>query len=1259
MTYIKRSGGGVALRATFAALIALGSIPGAAAVSPNFSNVAFAATRGANEYQFPDKYINELKTAADWKIRGYISTDKYTPSSCSTYCSSDRFRVMNSDSFKICLLRYLKQQLNSNTNKKEIPITCAYKDIEPALTDPDKFYELYKNVTDKPSIYGFSDATKFKEFITSKPSNDTDVFLRDATAAMFPDSNTVESYPVIVNGVKTVRFSVCKITSEFQGPYECVSYNEIDKRYEKDYWKYLNYWANVLSGIRDESGNLDKTRSFAYGAPSGCMLPYILQDESERLYIVDGKPKYLVQATADIYEKFQNETMYGGDQERFSYELPLHTIAKFVKDVTIPTPDKKVPVNDQSKLTDPELQEIRAKYKTAFIEALKNEIKENKIKTLVDRGTFKQEGTNIVIRVPGIKTQVIPVTEITITLDAAKQEATNTINALPNLTDDSRAPYLDSVDSATTIDAINQAVKEAQAADAASAEANTARDKLNEIITKALNMQVEDLSYLFASEDKKSTFNTALSDAQAAVADPTKSAAELTSCNDALAAAMRKLDGNKNVLDKKKAEALAKLKNYGISDDEQDNPYRKIINNARKPDTITNVFIILSKQLLGKVIRSANELKTNADVKYTQASKDKKELFDKQLDVAIELYKNNKYEKTDATLDKLDGARDGLSKAMNDLDGVAQAQLANKKSEANNLLKDYGLSDEDKRKFEDKIKGAQSETDVDQLLKDAKLTGAKTKAVQAVTDAATQKKQELLTNQGTSTKDEVEAAQKEVGQFADEAIKKIKAVKTGETEDAVNAIKDEAIGKINGVVAKNAAKDKAKTTIQNLTHLDQNEKTTYYDQVDKATDQNEIDKAVKDAQAADLAKVKDTAKNTINNDLKFLEPNQKTTYTGQVDKAANEAAVNTVVKNAQAADLANATAAKADAKKTINGLQNLEKKDKDDFCGKVDQASDKAGVDKVVEDAKLADAKAKALKDIDKMNLTPEQKKDAKQAVNDAKDTDSVTNAVNDAKDKQPKQDLSAAKADAKKTINGLQNLEKKDKDDFCGKVDQASDKAGVDKVVEDAKLADAKAKALKDIDKMNLTPEQKKDAKQAVNDAKDTDSVTNAVNDAKDKQPTQQEHVYVYDAGDIAESEAANATTMLYRLYNKWTHEHLFTTDKDEYDTLVAAGWTGEENAGMVAVNQGKGVYRLYNPNTGEHHYTTDENELAACVKAGWVNEGIKFHSVQNGTVSVYSMYNPYEKKFYHHYTSDPDEIAKMVKAGWVKEEIKWYAAK
>ena len=156
--------------------------------------------------------------------------------------------------------------------------------------------------------------------------------------------------------------------------------------------------------------------------------------------------------------------------------------------------------------------------------------------------------------------------------------------------------------------------------------------------------------------------------------------------------------------------------------------------------------------------------------------------------------------------------------------------------------------------------------------------------------------------------------------------------------------------------------------------------------------------------------------------------------------------------------------------------------------------------------------------------------------------------------------------------------------------------------------------------------------------------------------------HVTYVDPENVVADVVAEFVAM-YRLYNPYTHEHLFTTDAAEKDNLVSLGWNFEGTTGKVYMHGEKGgVYRLYNPTTGEHHYTTKEDEVANCVKAGWKNEGVKFFSVLDNdkqTVGMVSMYNPYEKKFYHHYTSDPDEIAKMVKDGWRKEEIKWYAAK
>ena len=1209
-----------------------------------------------------------MTTAADWKTIAYKANHIYE-GHYSSYCSCTRYEFLYDDydknddfittdtsKFKSTYLFALKKKLSGNTDKREIPITCAYKDIEAALTGPDEFYKLYATVTTNLSTYTkCSDISGFKESITSKPNNDADVSLPDTTALLLKDAasqadNIGGDYSQSID-----NFHPCIIGSQYLGPDQCHFYTSDDNGYYyTDFMKYQNYWAFVLSG-------LDKNWSFSYeNTANGCMLPNRFYEESQRLYNVEDKPKYLVQVSALFVENggsasdSNSYSKFG--MERFSYELPLHTIAKFVKDVTVDTPKTQVPVNNQNSLTEPEKQAIRKLYKPGFIEALKSDITDvNKIKTLVDRSTVVQKGTNVLISVPGIKTQVVPVKDITITLDAAKKEATTTINALSHLTRHVRKPYVLRVKKATTIEDINKAVDEAKAVDAASADAQTARAALGTKIKDATDILKKD-AYQYASADQKNAFDTALSNAQLALTDFGKSAADLTSVNSALDDAMDNLDGEDKVFDTKKAAALAKLQTYGLSDEEL-KPYQAAINNAEDTDGINAVLVTLCKNLLGAVIRQANELKTTAAVAYTQASDATKKPFDTKLSDATKAY-----DASDAMPDTLDKARTDLKDAMDKLDGEAQVQLVSKKSDAKNTLNGYGLSEKDKKQFENDIDNAQSEGEVDNLLKAAALKGVKTKAVQAVEEAAKQKKQELKTNQGTSTNQEITDAQGKVDGFVTTATGEINKAAD---EDAVNQKKQAALDNINNVVAANAAKDKldaakdaAKKIIGDLKHLEQNDKDDYCGQVDNKSTEADVKQVVEAAKAADLAKVKDAAKKTIG-DLKNLEEKDKGTYTGQVDNASDEDGVNTVVKDAQAADLAKA---KDNATKDIEKM-NLTPDQKNAAKEAVNKAKDTDGVNQAVSDAKAAEAKnkldaekEKAKKTInDLKHLGEDEKTTYCDQVGSASDQKGIDEAVAAAK----KADLDAAKKTAKETINALKNLEQKDKDGYCAQVDQATDQKGIDTVVEAAKLADAKAKALKDLDTLGLTPDKKEKAKKDIENATTPEQVTKAVNDAKDKEPAQPEHVYVYDAGYIAESEAANATTTLYRLYNPWTHEHLFTTDKAEYDTLVAAGWTGEGSAGMVAVNQGKAVYRLYNPYTGEHHYTTDENELAACVKAGWVNEGIQFYSVQNGDVPVYSMYNPYEKKFYHHYTSDPDEIARMVKDGWVKEGIKWYEAK
>ena len=135
-----------------------------------------------------------------------------------------------------------------------------------------------------------------------------------------------------------------------------------------------------------------------------------------------------------------------------------------------------------------------------------------------------------------------------------------------------------------------------------------------------------------------------------------------------------------------------------------------------------------------------------------------------------------------------------------------------------------------------------------------------------------------------------------------------------------------------------------------------------------------------------------------------------------------------------------------------------------------------------------------------------------------------------------------------------------------------------------------------------------------------------------------------------------------MYRLYNSWTGEHLFTISPKEKDNDVAAGWTFEGTVGKALLEKGDPVYRLLNPTTGEHHYTMNENEVKTCVANGWKDEGVVFYSAKKddkGAIAMISLYNPYNEAFYHHYTSDEGEIQARVADGWKNEGPKFYLVK
>ncbi|NMM95006.1 InlB B-repeat-containing protein [Bifidobacterium oedipodis] len=149
-------------------------------------------------------------------------------------------------------------------------------------------------------------------------------------------------------------------------------------------------------------------------------------------------------------------------------------------------------------------------------------------------------------------------------------------------------------------------------------------------------------------------------------------------------------------------------------------------------------------------------------------------------------------------------------------------------------------------------------------------------------------------------------------------------------------------------------------------------------------------------------------------------------------------------------------------------------------------------------------------------------------------------------------------------------------------------------------------------------------------------------------------------------------APVKVYRLYNKWNGDHVYTTNLKEYQQLSNIGWTTEGVQFNVTddASFGTAVYRLYNPFNGEHLLTADKTEAAGLAEAGWVfdkdgglvdedGNPVYFYAPQGATTGVTRLFNPYVTVGTHLYTTDQSEIDSNVKLGWVKENVLFNVAK
>jgi hypothetical protein len=132
------------------------------------------------------------------------------------------------------------------------------------------------------------------------------------------------------------------------------------------------------------------------------------------------------------------------------------------------------------------------------------------------------------------------------------------------------------------------------------------------------------------------------------------------------------------------------------------------------------------------------------------------------------------------------------------------------------------------------------------------------------------------------------------------------------------------------------------------------------------------------------------------------------------------------------------------------------------------------------------------------------------------------------------------------------------------------------------------------------------------------------------------------------------------YRLFNNVTHEHLYTTDVNEYNVLGANGWVQEGQAYQMFTSTGTygsvnvvPLFRLYHPQSQQHLWSTDVNEASVLGETpDYIYEGITGYILPvqvAGTVPLYRMF--LDGLRVHLWTTDQNEYDFLGANGWVKE--------
>ena len=141
-----------------------------------------------------------------------------------------------------------------------------------------------------------------------------------------------------------------------------------------------------------------------------------------------------------------------------------------------------------------------------------------------------------------------------------------------------------------------------------------------------------------------------------------------------------------------------------------------------------------------------------------------------------------------------------------------------------------------------------------------------------------------------------------------------------------------------------------------------------------------------------------------------------------------------------------------------------------------------------------------------------------------------------------------------------------------------------------------------------------------------------------------------------------------VYRLYNRATGEHLFTTSQTELDLITGSPTSAFVNEGAAYRSPFDGtqaLYRFLNTSTGLHFYSANDaekNALTSKPSSGYKFEGQAFtvYGVSTAPVGATPVYRFYDQaKSQHFYSANASEVAivQSTQPSWKFEGVAWYA--